>query len=315
MCLFDLYDTTHNTYWTDPHNRSLTFRVPNGFHVFDASDLLDVNDIQIITNIYEYVTKTFYHSRHDPMGAFGFYSLVQNSQSESIHHRFYQFDFYLASRMRQIGWYTLNLVTFPVPKFNAMTSRVMASLPSTFDPNNSSIVGEFNDFFVHFGTHIVVGSTMGGLMWQQDWFESCLLRVTNTSWIREQVALRTPQGLFNLSPYSETTTKTISEEYTKHSEYSLQVMGGSYSTNISQWREWMPTVKQKPHAISYDLLPIYRLLPANSDRRRSLEQATLHFRTQADLNERTYIAKIATMPKPPRPGCKKPISKRSLKLF
>ncbi|CAF1394462.1 unnamed protein product [Rotaria magnacalcarata] len=312
LCLFDLEDTDDNTYWTDPHNRSLTFTVPNGFHVLDDPDFLEVDDIQIIRNIYEFVTRTFYSSRHDSRGFLGFSSSSRSVEMEFIHRRFYQFDYYLASRIRQIGWYTLNLVTFPVPKFNEIASKMMASLPSTFDPNNSSIVGEFNEFFGHFGTHIVVGSTMGGLVWQQDWFESCLLRITNTTWIREQVKKRSGWGLFQSSSTTETRTTVISEQYTKHSEYSLQLLGGTEAINVSKWREWVPTVRHKPRPISYDLLPIHILLPGNSDRRISLEQAALHFRTQADLKERAYISKIEAMPKPPKSRCEKPISKRLL---
>ena len=36
MCLFDLYDTTYNTYWTDPYNQSLTFRNPNNGQIMQV---------------------------------------------------------------------------------------------------------------------------------------------------------------------------------------------------------------------------------------------------------------------------------------
>jgi hypothetical protein len=93
---------------------------------------------------------------------------------------------------------------------------------------------------------------------------------------------------------------------------SLQFMGGTESIDISKWREWIPTVKHRPRPISYDLLPIYRLLPPKSDKRYALEQATLYFRTQADLNERAYVTKLQEIPRPPASRCHKPITKRSL---
>ncbi|CAF1167767.1 unnamed protein product [Rotaria sordida] len=158
-----------------------------------------------------------------------------------------------------------------------------------------------------------MSSTLGGLAWAQDWFDSCLLRIRNTTWIREQVTRREPWGLFSSSSDTEQTTTIISEEWTKHAQYSLQLMGGNESIEISKWREWIPTVKQHPRPISYDLTPIYTLLPANSHQRTSLTEATLYFRTQADLNDRTYIAQLQSIPRPPQSRCQRPLAKRSLK--
>ncbi|CAF2837813.1 unnamed protein product [Rotaria sp. Silwood2] len=90
-------------------------------------------------------------------------------------------------------------------------------------------------------------------------------------------------------------------------------MGGNESIEISKWREWIPTVKQHPRPISYDLTPIYTLLLSNSHQRKSLTEATLYFRTQADLNERKYIARLQSIPKPPQSRCQRPLAKRSLK--
>ncbi|CAF4269294.1 unnamed protein product, partial [Rotaria sp. Silwood2] len=152
----------------------------------DASDYLAVDEIQIIKNIYEFITKTFYHSRQDSHGFLGFSSSSCTIEKEFTYHRFYQYNNYLASTIRQIAWYSLNVVTFPVPKFNDVTIKVIAALPSIFDPTNTTLIHEFNQFFHYYGTHIVSGSTMGGLIWEQDWFESCLLRIRNTTWSREQ---------------------------------------------------------------------------------------------------------------------------------
>jgi hypothetical protein len=187
LCLFDLNDANLSTYWSDPHNQSLVYRVPHGFYAMDTSDYLEVLDTRIIKNIYELISKTFYHSRRDSSGFLGFSSSSRTVPKEFIHHRFYQFDNYLASTIRQVAWYSLNVMTFPVPKFDSQTIQSIGTLPSTFNPMDETHVDLFNQFFRSFGTHLVTGSAMGGLIWSQDWFDSCLLRIRNTTWVFEQV--------------------------------------------------------------------------------------------------------------------------------
>lgn len=92
----------------------------------------------------------------------------------------------------------------------------------------------------------------------------------------------------------------------------MKLIGGIETINVSKWREWIPTVKRGPRAISYDLLPIDQLVSANSEQRKALEQAAAHFRTQADINERTKISKLQANAKPSSSLCQKRRSKRSL---
>jgi hypothetical protein len=188
QCLFDLTEPSDISNWTDPHNQSLSYVVPYGFYITDESDSLEVRETKIVTNIYEFLAETFYHSRSDSRGFLGYSSSTRTVQSRSIHHRFYRFDNYLASTIQQIAWYSLSVITFPTPKYNDLTTASIATLPTTFNSTNATHLSLFKQFFDAYGTHVVLSSTMGGLVWAQDWFDSCLLRTRNTTWIREEVS-------------------------------------------------------------------------------------------------------------------------------
>jgi hypothetical protein len=61
----------------------------------------------------------------------------------------------------------------------------------------------------------------------------------------------------------------------------------------------MQTLKDKQRPITYQLRPIYTLLPKNSSRRKALEEATLYFRLQAVEATNTYINRLAALETPP----------------
>ena len=123
--------------------------------------------------------------------------------------------------------------------------------------------------------------------------------------------MRDAWGLFRSSDIAEETDTVISEEFTNHSQYSLQLMGGNESIDVSKWREWVTTVKQHPIPISYNLTPIYKLLPLNSEQRKSLAKATLHFLRQAELSQHTYISQLEALPRTPESQCQETLVKGS----
>lgn len=134
---------------------------------------------------------------------------------------------------------------------------------------------------------------MGGLIWAQDWLETCLLQYRNTSWIRKQVTRRyDPFGFFTKSTSSDDTTILVDTFFETHSAYSVQLLGGTESVPVSDWLNWLTTVKYNPRPVSYDLEPIYTLLPIGSAQRDALEAATFHYREQANLEASIYIQQL-----------------------
>ena len=188
--LLDLDDINGASNWTDSYNQSLSYIVPHGFHVSDASYSQKILKTRIIKNISEFVTQTFYHSHQNSSGFLGFLSSETSVWSRTIHSRFYVLDNYLASTMRQFPWYSLSLVTLSPPKLSDFVMQIISTFPSTYNETNQTHFDLFQQFFNIFGTHVIVSSTMGGLVWAQDWFDSCLLRSRDNSWIQEQVRNR-----------------------------------------------------------------------------------------------------------------------------
>jgi len=134
---------------------------------------------------------------------------------------------------------------------------------------------------------------MGGLVWAQDWLETCLLEKRNVSWISKQVNKRyDPFGIFRSSSQTYDGTTVLETVFTNHSSYSLQLLGGTESIPVSQWRDWIPTVKLDPRPVSYELEPIHMLLPLGSRQRDTIEAASLYYRQMADTDASIYIDEL-----------------------
>jgi hypothetical protein len=131
---------------------------------------------------------------------------------------------------------------------------------------------------------------MGGLVWAQDYLETCLLETQNTSWIRREVRKRyDPFGFFTSRTNTDDTTIVSNTVFQQHSTYDITLLGGTESLPISQWRDWIPSTKYEPRPVSYELRPIYTLLERNSTLRYTLEAATLFYRQQAEIDASVYI--------------------------
>lgn len=134
---------------------------------------------------------------------------------------------------------------------------------------------------------------MGGLVWAQDWLETCLLQHRNVSWIKRQVTRRhDPFGAFRSTSNSHDTTILENTFFEEHSSYSLQLLGGTQSIQASNWTNWVPSVRYNPRPVSYDLEPIYTLLPIGNAQRDALEQATNHYLEEANKEASVYIDQL-----------------------
>ena len=134
---------------------------------------------------------------------------------------------------------------------------------------------------------------MGGLVWAQDWLETCLLEHRNVSWIKRQVNRRyDPFGIFQSTSNSHDTTILEEKFFEIYSTYSLQLLGGTQSIPAADWNNWIPTVKYNPRPVSYTLEPIYTLLPIGKAQREVLQMATNYYLQQASAEASVYIQQL-----------------------
>ncbi|CAF0731438.1 unnamed protein product [Didymodactylos carnosus] len=316
QCLVDTSEVNDTGSWADPLNNSLLFTVPYGFHAFNAPEALSVDEIVMITTIDDYWKKTHYVNEEDDDGFLGFGAKYEKTEIDTVYNRFFKHTYYLASTIRQIIWYTLTVATFPPPKLNPYAEKLFKSLPANFNISDLNNTRFFRQFFDAFGTHIVTSSAMGGLVWALDWYESCLLKIKSTTWIKHQVKRRhDPLGIFRSSSESEETTISLEETFTNYSTYSLQLIGGTETIPIDQWKQWIPTIKEKPRPVTYRLRPIYTLLPVGSPEREKLKQATFSLRTEMKNNASQYITQLQLVPPQPASMCNPPPTPPPTVLF
>lgn len=308
-CLIDITSRPMIATWMDPLNHSLIYTIPNGFSVYDKPDSLQIQQTVLIRTIYDFWLKSIYVTVDDDDGFLGFGAEHRETEIGHFYENFYNFTYYLAFTLRRIMWYKLSVATFPSPKFTSTFEQALAKLPSTFNATDEPSTTLFKQFFDAYGTHIVVSADMGGLVWAEDWFESCLLKIHRESWIKEQVEKRyDPFGIFTKEDQTEDTTITQDETFTNHSTNQIRLVGGTESIPVEKWKEWIHSVKLGPRPINYQLRPLYTLLPAGSLRRQILKQATSYFRKTDDTQSSEYISQLQQIPKPPSSLCPTPVT-------
>ena len=181
-----------------------------------------------------------------------------------------------------------------------------ANLPSTF---NASDISLWENFVASFGTHLVVASQMGGQVFAETWYETCLKYEHTEVWIDEQVT-RTFAGIFTENSRDQTHTLRVDETFKKFSIYSSQLLGGTESIPPERWEEWVPTIKDDPRPISYRLVPLYELLPGGNQRS-ALQAAIEYITDKAEIENRDYIAQLESVRDPPPTKCTRNRVRRS----
>jgi hypothetical protein len=250
----------------------------------------------MVTSVEDYYR---YTTRVEVWNRIGFmYRKRVEKRTTEFYRRFYQDYYNLALRLKQIGWYTLAVSIFPYPKLNPVAKKAFASLPSTFNSNDTDF---WEDFISSFGTHLVVASQMGGQVWAETWYEKCLTYEHTEVWISEQVKT-TFLGIFSEDSHSDGHTRVVDERFKQFSIYSSQLLGGTEAISPEKWEEWAPTVKYDPRPISYRLVPLYELLP-EGNQRSALQAAIEYISETAEIEDREYIAELESVRGPPPTQC------------
>ncbi|CAF3207054.1 unnamed protein product [Rotaria sp. Silwood2] len=294
-CLLDI-TMNDNTTWLDVFNNFRTYKVPDGFFVTSTKDLLSMSDTKFFNTLKEFITDSYISNQQDSFGFLGFGASTDKQEMRTRYQRFYQHKYRMAWTKQQIIWFTLAAATFPSPKFSRVADLSIAGLPTTFD-SNSTDYEKFQRFFDAYGTHIVVRADIGGMMWAEDYFESCLITKMTEKWIRREITKR--YWFFGTSrEIIETYHKEVEKEYQQNSLSILKIIGGFTSIVPFNGYTWLPTVKDDPSPVTYVLQPIYTLLP-QGPQRNALKEATFYFRSATANQSNLYIQRLESETSPP----------------
>ena len=134
---------------------------------------------------------------------------------------FYAHTYSLALSLKQIAWYSLSLMEFPLPTFTKAFQMSLDYLPSAYDASNPV----FKMFFESFGTSVVTKADMGGLVWAETWFESCLERKMTDICIDDEVSKGWWIAHHHTSDHK--CDEHMKEDFWKMSEWHYEMLGGT----------------------------------------------------------------------------------------
>ncbi|CAF3848030.1 unnamed protein product [Rotaria sp. Silwood1] len=238
----------------------------------------------------------------DSSGFLGFGATSTQKDIVRLYRQFYEYNYQMAWTRRQLSIYTLSVNSFPPPQLTVMTQQAINALPFTFNESSSSNLRKWRAFFDAYGTHFVASADMGGLMWGEDYFESCMITKTTETWIREQIRRR--YWFFTETIITEEYTFEIDQLYKQYSMSISKLIGGidnnpqASSINPYIINAWISSVKNYPQAVAYRILPIYTLLPSG-ERKEAMKNATYYFRSQAAKDANLFIQRLQSRPDPP----------------
>jgi hypothetical protein len=306
FCILDNTNTSENEQWVDPYNQTIAYSLPNGYFAINTPESLTVDASVMVTSVEDYFQKKTSITVRHTKGFLGLRKKRIQTTVTDFYRRFYHDYYSMTMRLKQIGWYTLAVSTFPYPKFNPIAEKAFAQLPTTFDPNSIHI---WKEFFATFGTHIVVAANMGGLVWAETWYEKCLNYEHTEQWVNQQV---TSSFWFLGSSQSNNAQHQmyVDEKFKQYSIISSQLLGGSEAIDPKNWDQWRKTVKYNPRPISYRLVQLDELIPQGA-RRTALKAAIEYVLNEAIDEDRTYVAQLESTRGPPLTKCSRnPIARR-----
>ncbi|CAF3989734.1 unnamed protein product, partial [Adineta steineri] len=298
FCILDNSNTSENEQWIDPYNHTVAYALPNGYFAVNTPESLSIDASVMVTSVEDYFQKATSITVRHTKGFLGLGKKRIQTTVVDFYRRFHQDYYSMTMRLKQIGWYTLAVSTFPYPKLNPIAEQAFARLPTAFNPTSIHI---WKEFFATFGTHIVVAANMGGLVRAETWYEKCLNYEHTEQWVNTQV---TTSFWF----FGSTQTNTghhnfqIDEKFKQYSIITSQLLGGTETVDPVNWANWTKTVKYNPRPISYRLVQLDELLP-QGDRRTALKAAIEYVLNEAIQEDRAYVAQLENVREPPPTKC------------
>merc|ERR1719312_633219 len=297
-CLFDV-PADDIMEWSNPYYPDIKYSVPMGYYAMDTPESTLLNATIRMESIDDYVEHSVWTEEHHHHGFAGFGSKKESKTTDRFYRMFYGHTYSLALSLKQIAWYSLSLMEFPLPTFTKPFQMSLDYLPSVYDAANPV----FKMFFQSFGTSVVTKADMGGLVWAETWFESCLERQMTDVCIDDEVSRGWWVAHHHTSDHQ--CDEHMTEGFQKMSEWHYEMLGGTDKVNISEWEQWALTVKHDPRPVKMTVVPIHYLLPDNHPKKAVLIEATNDFLLKAESDKQAKIEAMLKVRPPPDSNCTK----------
>jgi len=304
-CLFQQPSSAlPHTKWSNPYYPDIVYDVPYGFFAINTPESLLLDSTIVMNTIDDYIEKSIYFERHHHHGFLGFGSKDETTTTKKYYRNFYAHNYKLVLSLRQIAWYTLRLSEFPLPPLSKAFKMSLDFLPSVYDPSNPKVVAIYKMFFEAFGTDVVTAADMGGMVWAENWFESCLTKMYSDTCIRHEV--KKGWWFVHKHKITEKCDKRIISDFKKYSEYHYEMLGGTAGKiKKADWDKWVLSVKYDPRPVKYTLVPIHYMLSDTHPKKKALVSATYaYLKTSQDKRKKIIDALVAVRP-PPAKVCKR----------
>lgn len=283
LCLFSLEGMT--TSWTNPYDSYVTYQVPPYFYISNHPITDFLNSTTIIKNVRQIVAHSISVDNDDSLFGFG----GQSEITEKYYSQLYKDTYYLARSLRQIQWYSLFMYTLPSPPLNDIAKQGFDTIPTSFDiDKDQAYWSQFKDAF---GTHVVIKAEMGGLIWAEDFFRSCLTSIHSEEWvIKEAYNKYDPLGCFSDHEKTSDYTNSVSEDFEAYSFSEFSLQGGTENMEAKDWDQWMETVKYNPSPIRKTLMPLSNFV-VDKEKKKVIQEYINYYQTQTekDISEMEKI--------------------------
>ena len=107
---------------------------------------------------------------------------------------------------------------------------IIVSVYCSYDPKDPQTVATYNMFFESFGTSVVTESDMGGLVWAETWFESCLERAYSDICIDHEV--HHGWWIVHDHDHEHSCDTHLQEDFSTYSEWHFEMLGKPFFTTF-----------------------------------------------------------------------------------
>ena len=293
QCLFDI-TYRNNAQWSEVFNGHRSYQVPDRFSVMGTQQFYSSYNTRLFSSYEQFIENSIYVNRQDEENFVGFGASYERAQIVTRLHNMYKHHLDLAWTKRSVQWYNLSIGTSN-PPLNSAIATALNRLPSIFRQQDFQKV--WKNFFDTYGTHYVTSADFGGMIWAEDYFDPSMITKYSTHWIKDQI--KRVYWFISTSDFNDGYEPKSSQDYVNCRVSKMYVTGGQENLKHFRLKNWMQTIKDRPSAISYNLQPLYTILPLNSPQRKALEEATLYIREQAVNATNIYINYLQSVEIPP----------------
>ena len=126
-----LFETSADDFmvWENPYYPDIKYSVPMGFFALNTPESILLNGSIHMESIDDYVEHSVWSEHHHHSGFLGFGSKDETTTTEKYYRMFYAHTYSLVLSLKQIAWYSLSLMEFPLPKFSTIFEQSLDFLP------------------------------------------------------------------------------------------------------------------------------------------------------------------------------------------